>query len=287
MLLNRITLIIVLVMVSFSCNKTDEKDETNKNYVEFTTDLPIGTETNEVYISCIKKRDEKSVWIDLNNNGVREDYYENLLDVDGGYKKQKYVLGSQTIRIYGNFNELYINNLKIKKIISHSNKLEKLVCIHNKLTNLDISKSPNLKTLYCEYNKLTNLDISKNHRIYDLSCSDNKLKKLNTSNNKDLEDLICHDNELIKLDVSNNKKLERLYCYDNKLTNLDTSDNTHLKQLFCEENKLMTLDISNNVRLENEGFRYSKNPITCIKVNIHQLGSKSWIDPKICKTSCK
>ncbi len=282
---NRLIPIIVLVMVTFSCNKTDEKDEANKNYVEFTTDLPIGTEVH-IDISCDKKIDKKNVWIDLNNNGAREDYYENLLDVDRGYKKRKYVLGNQTIRIYGNFNILHVKDLKITKLTTHSNKLEILTCPINELTHLDVSKSPRLKKLDCSYNKLTHLDISKNHKIKDVSCFYNELKTLDFSNNKDLEELGCSHNELIKLDISNNKKLEILGCSENKLTYLDTSNNTNLKLLSCEENRLTTLDVSNNIRLESFVYSY-RNPITCIKVNIQQLGSKSWIDPEICKTSCE
>ena len=97
--------------------------------------------------------DRADVWIDLNNNGVK-DSGENDIFFDH-YKN--YTLGSQTVTIYG--------------------KVTAFDCINQNLTALDVTKNPALQELYCCINSLSTLDVSKNTVLMQLYIYTNQIKK--------------------------------------------------------------------------------------------------------------
>jgi len=94
----------------------------------FTTAKAIGAKV-ELLIDA-EEPDRANVWIDLNNNGVKDDGEAVTKFGSMG----EYTLGSQTVTIYG--------------------KVTKLDCIENQITSLDVSKNSNLKFLACYENKI-------------------------------------------------------------------------------------------------------------------------------------
>ena len=98
--------------------------------------------------------------------------------------------------------------------IQYFSKLEKLNCINNQLTSLDLQYNTELKELRCYKNNLTSLDVSKN---------------------KVLDTLFCFNNQLTELDVSQNSALQWLSCYKNNLTSLNVSQNPALGFWFAVE----------------------------------------------------
>jgi len=94
----------------------------------FTTAKAIGAKV-ELLIDA-EEADRANVWIDLNNNGVKDDGEAVTKFGSMG----EYTLGSQTVTIYG--------------------KVTKLDCIKNQITSLDVSKNSNLKFLACYENKI-------------------------------------------------------------------------------------------------------------------------------------
>ena len=94
----------------------------------FTTAKAIGAKV-ELLIDA-EEPDRADIWIDLNNNGVKDDGEAVTKFGSMG----EYTLGSQTVTIYG--------------------KVTKLDCIKNQITSLDVSKNSNLKFLACYENKI-------------------------------------------------------------------------------------------------------------------------------------
>ena len=133
--------------------------------------------------------------------------------------------------------------------ISRNSALEEFNCSYNRLTLLDVRKNTALETLYCIYNQLTSLDVSMNTALEVLNCSYNQLTLLDVSNNTALEYLICSDNKLTSLNVSKNMPLCWLYCGRNQLVSLDVSKNRALYDLSCSSNQLTSLDVSNHPAL--------------------------------------
>jgi hypothetical protein len=179
--------------------------------------------------------DRPGVWIDLNNNGEKDDGEA----VTKFRKFVGYTLGAQTVTVYGKVTVLYCEYNRLTSLnVSNNPALTELSCHENRLTSLDVSNNPALTELWCYENRLTTLDVSKNIKLSFLSCFSNQLTTLDVSNNKELYKLYCYKNQLISLDVSSNKKLWLLSCHDNQLTSLDVSKNTLLEFLLCYNNKI-------------------------------------------------
>lgn len=175
--------------------------------------------------------DRAGIWVDLNNNGTKDNgetptkFGMNLDD------KNTFSLGSsKTITIYG--------------------KVTKFGCPSNELTGIDISNNTILVELDCAYNRLTTLYVAKNTRLESLDCSYNELPALDVSKNTALKYLSCYWNQLTALNLTQNTGLTHLACFKNKLTALDLTKNTALEQFLCVLNQITTLDLSQNKALK-------------------------------------
>ena len=140
-------------------------------------------------------------------------------------------------------------NIKSLKGIEHFTHLEKISCIGNQLTSLDVSKNTDIKQLLCGNNQLTSLVFGENKSLVLLYCGMNQLYELDVTNCTALEQLICYENKIKRLDVSKNGKLKSLFCGSNQLSGLDVSDNSELTVLECSENSITSLDVSHNGKL--------------------------------------
>ncbi len=267
----------------------------------------------ELYVDAAAA-DRSDVWIDLNNNGVK-DSGESITKFGFEWSIDRNIFSSansKTVTLYGkvtgldcSFNDLTTLDL------SQNTALRSLTCAFNYLKVLDLSKNTALTDLICNENALTSLDISKNTALINLDFGKNKLKSLDVSRNAALKSLSFLANELTALDVSKNGALEvlngsinkftvldlsknvllkRLDCRDNQLTVLDLSKNTALEELYCGENKLTVLDLSKNTALKNltchdnqlTKLDVSKSPsiseLTIYKNNISGINMTTFVD---------
>ena len=119
--------------------------------------------------------DQADVWIDFNNNGIK-DTEEEISIVFGDNDFGQYYLRNQTFTLHG--------------------KITFFNCRNNLLTTLDVSGNPALTTLYCYTNDLTSLDVSQNKALTTLICFSNDLTSLDVSQNKELNFLNCSDNKI-------------------------------------------------------------------------------------------
>ena len=148
-----------------------------------------------------------------------------------------------------------IRNLKGIEFFTY---LEKLDCLNNQLSTIDVSKNTALELLACDQNQLTSLDLSNNRALKTLWCNSNQLTYLDLSNNVALETLWCYDNQISTLNISNSTALINLECQGNQLTSLDVSKNLALNKLWCDFNQLTSLDVSKNTNLIDLGCSRNK-----------------------------
>lgn len=137
----------------------------------------------------------------------------------------------------------------------------------------------NLTTLICYHNKIENLDVSKNIALRHLDCSHNQLKNLDVNKNIALEILVPAYNQLTNLDVTKNKNLLSLYCPNNKILSLDISNNQSLKNLYCDTNELTILNLKNgNNTILTSMLAYNNPNLYCIQVDdiTYSTISSSW-----------
>ena len=237
--ITKITFALLAIMLVFTaCSKSKdevkEQETNNSPKMVLETNLAIG---QKLFFSVdIDEEDRAEAWIDLNNNGKREQN-ESFTEFSL-FRSEEFIIVSKTVSIYG--------------------KIKGISCHHNKLASFDASKNPSLETLYCGENELTSLNISNNAALIDLDCTSNLLQSLDLSKCTSLISLTCNNNKLSSLDISNNAALVTLYLSINQLSNIDLSKNTKLEALDCSENKLTTLNLSHNTKLLSLYCHYNK-----------------------------
>jgi hypothetical protein len=257
-----------LLAVGFAaCNKDDI--ELSNPRITLTTAKNVGKKIS-LYIDA-DDADKAGVWIDLNNNGIKENN-EAVTGFNNEEVQIKYLLGAQTITIYGKVTKLECGDAEVVDgnqltalDVSKNTALIWLECNENQLKALDVSKNSALAYLSCDDNQLTALNVSKNSALTELHCGNNQLTALDVSKSKALNILNCQNNQLTELNVSKNTGLWTLYCGNNQLKALDLSKNTKLNYLHCYNNQLKALDLSKNTKLMK--LDCSGNQLTALNVS--------------------
>lgn len=116
--------------------------------------------------------DQNQLWIDLNNNGIK-DAGEAITNLSS---TSSLPVASRTIGVHG--------------------KVAYFSCADNKLTSLDVSKNSMLKTLICSVNQLKTLDLSNNFALEGLICSGNQLEALDLSKNTNIKSVNLSFNKI-------------------------------------------------------------------------------------------
>ena len=135
--------------------------------------------------------------------------------------------------------------------------LERLSCIYNSLTELDVSHNQNLKILGCYANQLSSL-ILNNPVLEEIHAYENFLTEIDLSGSPLLNHLDVNYNYLLNLDITQNLLLTYLRCSGNFLTEIDVSNNINLTSISCAQNQIVSMDISNNPNILS--FSISFNP---------------------------
>lgn len=205
-----------------------------------------------------RKKDKKNIWIDLNNNGIKDrnekiNKFTNFskipnLENFSFYNNHQYEhnyfidIDMKKLRIYGNITGL---KYKVTIINAYNDKFE------IGFENIYISKLKDLKNLLFIDYELLNLDISENKKLERLIIRASNLKNINVSKNTELETLFVSNKNLTILNISKNKNLKELALISSKLSSLNISKNKRLKYLSLEGlNKLNSLNVFKNKKLE-------------------------------------
>ncbi len=131
--------------------------------------------------------DRADVWIDLNNNGVRDSGEE----VSAWGTQETYAIQSQTITVYG--------------------KVTSFNCQNQGLTSLDLTNAPYLTFLRVDNNSIEELDLSALPKeFYNLHISRNKLKGvLDVSHLEELQTMNIDRNYFTSITMGNHPTLGR------------------------------------------------------------------------------
>ncbi len=191
--------------------KPDPYDALDKtNYIEFTTDKPIG-ETIKLSIKTASYDEQKKVWIDLNNNG-QWDKDIDVIPQKFSLDKVAYTVKAKNFRVYGKVNDFRCENAynEISKVVLHNPALEIVYVGRNKLTTLTVPDSQALKVLDIANNPLTSLHIGKVPNLENLGVDNTNLTSLDISPYGNLKEIFVDGTPLTSLDASKNPLLKKV-----------------------------------------------------------------------------
>ena len=190
---------------------------TEPQYVSFTTSRSVG-ETISLGVDA-KPEDRPYVWIDLNNNGIREDGE----GVSGFGYDITYTIVNQTFRLYG--------------------KITRLLCEKNDMTSIDFKSCTELQTISCAESQLTSFDLSGCPALSDLACSNLRLATLNLKDLKKLYRIQIMYCEITSFNINACTALETIYLWYNHIVGFDVSGCTKIKDFQCNYNEITSLDV--------------------------------------------
>lgn len=146
--------------------------------------------------------------------------------------------------------------------------LEKLSCMNNRLSALDVSQNKNLTYLQCSFNQISSLDVSGLDKLVALYCENNHMTSLTLTGATALEIIYCRSNDLPSVDFSTNTSLKFIETFDNRLTSVDLSKLKNLEFVHLDHNKLTELDLSYNTNLSpiGSGFVARNNFLDTLKL---------------------
>lgn len=146
--------------------------------------------------------------------------------------------------------------------------LEKLSCMNNRLSALDVSQNKNLTYLQCSFNQISSLDVSGLDKLVALYCENNHMTSLTLTGATALEIIYCRSNDLPSVDFSTNTSLKFIETFDNRLTSVDLSTLKNLEFVHLDHNKLTDLDLSYNTNLSpiGSGFVARNNFLDTLKL---------------------
>jgi hypothetical protein len=173
-------LIFFLSMSSFAFGQ-------EKPSIKFTTTKTVGSNITLTFDAL--EENKESIWIDLNNNGVR-DGNEGVKDAIvaagkkwgnwGSDRQVNYKLETQTVNIYGKVTQFGVYN--------------------GGLTSIDITNNPGMTYLNIQKNQIKELDLTGQTEFYHIQAQDNGLGGV--------------------LDISNMSKMQQLNVDGNNLTGI-------------------------------------------------------------------
>ena len=140
-----------------------------------------------------EEADKADVWIDLNNNTVKDEGEAVVTFSPRTY----YTIGAQTVTIHGKVTALYCNTTGITGLdVSNDPLLKELNCGNNVLPELDLTNCPLLTYVALYSCKLPELDLSENTFVRTLDCSDCQLTELDLSSCDSLTSIVCYSNDI-------------------------------------------------------------------------------------------
>lgn len=170
---HRIIIVIALIISSLQFVGQSSLSAQSKKADECKMVIKVSGELNGVSL-CISAlaEDMNDVWVDINNNGVRE--AEDSVRVCSSAGLAFYPLASDSVVVYGKVRE-------VSTVFTH-------------VIDLNVSQNPYLQSLDCRLNELKSLDVSANTNLTFLDCSYNYyMNTLNVANGNN-ENLIVKAN---------------------------------------------------------------------------------------------
>lgn len=184
----------------------------------------------------------------LASEGTEEEPSETMSAASGNWAIDEQNFPDENFRAYvlENWDEDGDETLSKKEV----GKAEKMDVSGLGIASLEgVACFQKLKKLDCSGNLLTELDLTGMERLQQLRCQDNRLAELNVSGCRELEALYCSKNQLTTLNLDDHSELTTLLCRDNRLEGLNLAGCPKLEFLLCAGNALAFLDVGANEAL--------------------------------------
>ena len=223
---------------------------TEPSYISFTTSRSIG-KTISLGIDA-KPEDRPYVWIDLNNNGIREDgegvssFGYNIY----GHLNGTYTIVNQTFRLYGKITHLLCEKNDMTSIDFKScTELQTISCSESQLTSFDVSGCPALSILHCSNLRSATLNLKDLKKLYRIQIMFCEITIFNINACTALETIYLWYNHIVGFDVSGCTKIKDFQCNYNEITSLDVRDSA-LKYIQCLWGKLASISVTDCTDIE-------------------------------------
>ncbi|GAB6976157.1 hypothetical protein JCM15124A_10640 [Prevotella falsenii] len=247
---------------------TGQIDYEGSDHNRYLTSMPKATLTTDrqsgewLLNLSVPEQEVDSVWIDLNNNN-EYDYGEeqNVFN-----QTVRLPITGEKINIYGKLNKLVCMDNHLTALnVEECTDLEVLNCSKNKLQALKLKNNKKLKELLGYENELTEIDLSENKELVLLSLNTNKLSAVNFDTNNALTTLFVSNNELKELNVKPCINLGTIAFENNQIQEIDLSKNTLIESIYAKKNKLTTLNLKELAKLRMLSCEY--NTLSGITLN--------------------
>jgi|GEM_PF-641908 len=222
---------LLLVSLLFLAASAMAQNET----IVVTTSKAVGEQLR--FMLGAEEADKPDVWIDLNNNGTRDEG-ETVVTFS---PRTMYTIGSQTVTIHGKVTALYCNGTAITSLdLTNDPLLKELNCGSNALTSLDVTKNPLITYMQFYTNQITSVDLSNNTAMTDLNCAQNKLTELVLpSSAPALISIACYSNSISGDNMTALMNSLPTTTSGNKIIIFDTAAST-----YPEANAATTADVA-------------------------------------------
>lgn len=129
--------------------------------------------------------------------------------------------------------------------VSGLQKLQYLLCDHNRIPELKFANCPAITSIICEYNQIRTLDlkVAGCDGLQFLACDGNQLTSLDCSDMAELQYIACAKNNISDLKVSGLPSVKTLACYRNPIKKLTLQGMPKLDWLKCSETELSELNL--------------------------------------------
>ena len=246
------------------------------SYVRFTTNKPQG-EIMILDFAVAKEADKADCWIDLNNNGIRDEGEDiKSFTSSSNTSLGHYEVDAPIVTVYG----------EITAFVGGYNLVGGRG-VGAGITSIDFSNNKGLTVVTINYcGELTNVDFSKNLALTSVRFDLCGLNSIDVTKNINLLGLTLYScYEINNIDITNNTKLRSLNLAYTIVSQLDVSNNSELYYLRWDirgiasyapdaVNKVIN-DLPNRSR-ENEGSLYLKNGTEISEEEITTLANKNW-----------
>lgn len=228
---------------------------------------------------------EESIWVDLNNNGRKDNADEgwdaSRVDPQDGLCYFSAPKQSDVIVVHGPATVLICSTNNIVSLnVSNNPALTKLAANDNNIGFIDLSANTNLEVINLNKNQLSKIDLAGLTKLVDLRVGGNKriakldltsiqhlhtldvsetnIKNLAGANLGQIKSLNITSAPVLEIDLKQMPLLEVLSAGECNLGVLDLSFNPKLTSLWAPYNQISRLDISKNLELTQVMLSYNK-----------------------------
>jgi Leucine-rich repeat (LRR) protein len=119
--------------------------------------------------------------------------------------------------------------------------LQKLICSHNKIVDIQGLQLPNLQELDCSSNQIVDIQGLQLPNLQSLSCYNNQIVDIQGLQLPNLQTLYCSSNQIVDIQGLQVPNLQTLYCSHNQIVDIQGLQLPNLQALSCDQNQIVDI----------------------------------------------